>query len=132
MERSRSRGRSNHPNRGERLRGCSLTEGQGFACSGEAFLPHESNLGVTPSVSCLMERNPGTGRPGSGGRPFCAASILTRMDNVAQSICETVICGSGRPGAHSCCNDVELLLMPFSIDRLLPRYRLVSAEDRCP
>jgi hypothetical protein len=57
--------------------------------------------------------------------------ILTRMDNFAQSTCETIICGSGRPGAHSCCNNVELLLMLFRIDRLSP-LRLVSAEDRCP
>lgn len=39
--------------------------------------------------------------------------ILTRMENLAQSIREIVICGSRRPGAHSCCNRVALVPMPF-------------------
>lgn len=47
--------------------------------------------------------------------------ILTRMDNPAQSICEIVICGSGHPGAHSCCKESALVPMPFGLLTGYPR-----------
>src|SRR3954469_9578869 len=45
----------------------------GEACAATALKP-----GATPSVAAGSERNPVTGRPGSGGRPLRAASVLTR------------------------------------------------------
>lgn len=38
------------------------------------LLTSRSKTGATPSVSLLDKRNPMTGRPGSAGRPLCAAS----------------------------------------------------------
>jgi hypothetical protein len=60
-------------------------------------------------------QNPVTGRPGSGGWPLHAASILTRTNCAARSDSGAIVCGSGQPGAHSYDGSPSFTLMPFSL-----------------
>src|SRR5215213_8763204 len=108
---------------GERLRELLLAAGKaspfgaspfgGEACASTALKP-----GATPSVAAGSERNLVTGRPGSGGRPFCAASYLTRTKALlhdpsasadARGFCRLQLsCGRALPNTRSGTNPSAL------------------------
>ena len=106
--------------------------GQSFAWQGRSLLPALlSNLGAMPSVSRWTERNPLTGRPGSGCWPLYALLMSDAEQTMAPNPSATWS-SVGRSYSEPTPAAVPLLPMPFGVCSGCPRYRLASVEDRSP